>query len=443
VIGRLEGPAVAAADGASAVAAADGAPGAPTVPAVLALEIMAQAAARLSSAAGVAIFENVDFRTGQVRATPRFTTAWAPTSRRSRPAGHPTRVPLDPATDLYGEIVPEGRPVQRILGYRRLTARSCVAEISTEAGGPGIRQAFLDAIAGCVPDARLVPVAVDRFYPATALDPEGPLVLYAAERHWHDPTHTFDLDVYAACGRLIERWQGLRLVAAARGAGSGAGSGADCGAGRGPWVAALLGPYLERRLAGGRARCVVEPDAGGPDSRRGQLTAAVRRMLGRPALIWYRDDGRPEVAEDGIFIAAAHSAGVLLAVTSTRPARCDARAVRERSRPDWRALLGADHFELAEVIGRERGEPLPVAATRVWAAAECLRQAGRGQAGRGQAGQGQTGRDHGAPVTLARAHPDGWVRLSSGPAQITTFPARVRDVPHPVMFTILTEGVPA
>ena len=168
-------------------------------------------------------------------------------------------------------------------------------------------------------------------------------------------------------------------------------------------------------------------------------------MLGRPALIWYRDDGRPEVAEDGIFIAAAHSAGVLLAVASTRPARCDARAVRERSRPDWRALLGADHFEVAERIGRDQGEPLPVAATRVWAAAECLRQAGRDQAGRGQAGRGQTergqaGPGHGAPVTVARAHPDGWVRLSSGPAQITTYPARVREVPHPVMFTILTEG---
>ena len=44
------------------------------------------------------------------------------------------------------------------------------------------------------------------------------------------------------------------------------------------------------------------------------------------------------------------------------------------------------------------------------------------------------------PVTLAGSQPDGWVRLSSGPAQITTFPARVRDVPDPVMFTILTEG---
>jgi enediyne polyketide synthase len=420
VIGRLEGPAVAAADAGAAVAAAEGAPGAPAVPAALALEIMAQAGARLSSAACVASFENVDFRTGQVRATPRFTAAWPPAGRRWRPAGDPARVPLDPATDLYGEIVAAGRPVRRILGYRRLTARSCVAEISTEAGDPGIRQAFLDAIAGCVPDARLVPVAVDRFYPAAALDPEGPLVLYAAERHWHDRAHTFDLDVHAACGRLIERWQGLRLMAGPR---------ADRGAGGGPWVAALLGPYLERRLAGGRSRCVVEPDAGDPDSRRGQLTAAVRRMLGRPALIWYRDDGRPEVAEDGIFVAAAHSAGVLLAVTSTRPARCDARAVRERARPDWRALLGADHFEVAERIARDRGEPLPVAATRVWAAAECLRQAGRGQAGGGC-----------AQVTLARSQPDGWVRLSSGQAQITTFPARVRDVPHPVMFTILTEG---
>jgi enediyne polyketide synthase len=406
--------------------------GAPASAAALALEAMAQAAARLSSADGVPVFENVDLRTDQVRATPRYTGVWPSAAGRWRPISPAPRVPLDPATDLYGEILSPGQPRQRILGYRTLSARSCVAEISTEGGDPGIRQAFLDAIAGCVPDARLRPVSVDRFYPAGALGPGGPLVLYAAERHRRGRTHTYDLDVHAAAsGRLIERWQGLCLVAEPRNGGAG------------PWVPALLGPYLERRLAGGRPRCIVEPDAGGPDSRRGQLTAAVRRMLGRPVLIWYRDDGRPEVAEDGIFIAAAHSAGVMLAVASTKPAGCDARAVQERPRQDWRTLLGADHFEVAELIRRDRGEPLSVAATRVWAAAECLRQAGRaGQAGRtGQAGRaGQAGRDHRAPVIVARSHPDGWVRLGSGPAQITTFPARVRDVAHPVVFTILTEG---
>jgi len=439
--------------------------GALVFPAALALEAMAQAAAPLSTAPDrrVPVFENAEFhrpivvpadgsatiriaarsdadrvevvirgsgtgfRTDHVQATLRHTAIRPQGPRIRRPVGHGTRVPLDPATDLAGDLSSRS---SRILAYRKLAARSCIAEISAVTGDrrcgpflaaepvlgdPSIRHAFLDAIQNCVPEARLVPVAVDRIYPAGSFDTEL-VVLSATERHRHGDTHVYDLDVHDPDGMLLERWQGLRLVA-----------GRDEGD-AGPWVPALLGPYLERHLESlvpGKPRCVVEPDTGDRDSRRVQLTAAVRRMLGRPALIWHREDGNPEIAEEGIFISAAHSAGVMVAMASTSQIGCGAKAVHERPYEDWRALLSQDQFDLAELIGRDRSEPLSVAATRVWGAADCLRKAGR-------AGT--------APLTLGWSRSDGWVRFVAGQARITTFPARLRDVTHPVVFSILTEG---
>jgi enediyne polyketide synthase len=454
-------------------------------PGVLALEAMAQAAAPLAALRGVPVIENAEFHrpvvipaggsaaisiaaraardrveveiTGSpagharahARATLHYTGAGPLGTSRQHPPGHRVRVPLDPAADLYGVILPPGRRLQRILGYRKLTAGSCVAEISTEAGprrpgsfpaaepvlgDPGVRHAFLDAIQGCAPDVRLRPVAVDRLSPAGGYR-AGLVIVSATERYRHGATRTYDLDVHTPDGQLLERWEGLHLVTEpertkhpenqehqdAR-----------------PWVPALLGPYLERgleSLIGGKPRCVVEPEAGDRDAHRGQLTEAVRRALGRPALVWHRADGRPEVAEEGIFISAAHGAGVLLAVASTGRIGCDARAVRERSSRDWRALLDPGQFDLAERIGRNTGEPLCVAATRVWGAAEHLRQEQQRQEHVRQASRADA-----APMTLTGSRPDGWVQLGCGQTLITTFGARLRDVAHPVMFTIATQA---
>ena len=87
-----------------------------------------------------------------------------------------------------------------------------------------------------------------------------------------------DLDVCTEDGRILERWEGLRLQAVRK---------TD---GRGPWTPALLGPFLERQaaeLTGSEVRCAVEPDppsgADGRDARRRQTKVAVGRMLDRPA----------------------------------------------------------------------------------------------------------------------------------------------------------------
>jgi enediyne polyketide synthase len=352
-------------------------------------------------------------------------------------------VPLDPGGDLYGGILFQGQRFQRILGYQKLAAKSCVAEISATGregsaawfgsylpgtlllGDPGARDAFMHAIQCCVPDATLLPVAIERIYPAVTPPAGGQFVLHAAERQRTGDTYLYDLDVRDSEGRLFERWEGLRLQAARK------------TGGRGPWVPVLLGPYLERRiddyLAGG-LRCVVEPGSGDGDGedgegdgedggtrRRGQTRTAVSRVLGHPAEVTHRGDGRPEVAGEGAAISVSHGADVTLAVAGQGKVGCDIETVRNRSPQDWRGLLGPRHFSLAELIQNERGEDQAVAATRVWGAVESLRKIGRVLAG---------------PITLAPGGEDGWVLLQAGPVSIASFVSRMRDQRDPVVFTL-------
>jgi malonyl CoA-acyl carrier protein transacylase len=444
----------------------------PQFPAVLALEAIAQAAAPLDPGTGAEeralVFENVEFLhpivvpadgsvtiriaarregdqinvairssetgfgTAHVKAAVRCADGRPPSLGLRRALSQRDQVPLDPARDLYGGILPRSTRFQRVRGYRSLAASSCVVEICMDAGDawfaehhppglllgdPGTRDAFMHAIASCVPDATLLPTAIRRLYPARLTGPAGEarkFIVYAAERRRAGDTHTYDVDVYGAEGRLLERWEGLRLLAVRSDGGSG------------PWAPALVGPYLERQLADQdayRVRCAVEPDTADPETRRKQTAAAVSRMLGRPALVWHRRDGRPEIAEEGLSVRVAHGAGVALTVTSTAKVSCDIRAVRENQAEPEASLIA-----LAELIARAAREPMTVATTRLHGALACLKDIG------------WTGK---APLTFAGSGGSGWVTLGAGPTQIATFSARLRDNPSPVMFTILTEGCAA
>jgi enediyne polyketide synthase len=278
----------------------------------------------------------------------------------------------------------------------------------------------MHAIQCCVPDATLLPAGVERLYAARTQPAGGQVTLHAAERARDGDTYTYDLDVVDGQGSLVERWEGLRLQAVRKAGGAG------------PWVPVLLGPYLERQAAPflhHPARCAIEPDPatrsrnGGP--RRKQTSAAVSGMLARPVTVLHRGDGKPELPAQDMSVSASHGAGLTLAVGALGRVGCDVEVVSERTADDWKGLLGEGMFELVELVRRERGEDLPVAATRVWSAVEALRKAGRVLPG---------------PVTLAEAGRDGWVLLESGDARIATFSTSLRDQPSPVIFAILTEG---
>jgi enediyne polyketide synthase len=394
------------------------------------------AALRRGDAVDVAIrSSDTSFRADHFRATLRYGGEQSPSAERAvAPASSPL-LALDPATDLYGGIFFQGKRFQRVAGYRRLSATSCVADISAlpgdgwfaaylpaelQLGDPGARDAFMHGIQCCVPDATLLPAGVERLFAARLEAAGEQLTLHAAERARDGDTYTYDLDVRDSKGRLVERWEGLRLHAVRKTDGSG------------PWVPVLLGPYLERQAAPflhSPVRCAIEPDPAVTSRnvapRRKQTSAAVSRMLARPVTVLHRGDGKPELPGEGMSVSASHGAGVTLAVGGTGRVGCDVEVVRERTADDWQALLGAGMSELAELVQRERGEELPVAATRVWSAVESLRKAGRVLPG---------------PVVLAGVGGDGWVLLESGHSKIATFCTRLRDEPNPVIFAILTEG---
>lgn len=442
-------------------------------PAVLGIEAMAQAAAALAEPDSLPVLEGVEFlhpivvpadgsvtiriaalRRGDavdvvIRSSDtsfqadhfRATLRWLGTGPvDNRPERGPDGLPgvsLDPGRDLYGGILFQGRRFQRVLGYRRLAATACVAEISARPpesvgdwfgsflpaslllGDPGARDAFMHAIQCCVPDATLLPAGVDRIYPGVPQPGLSRLVLDARERLHEGDSYTYDLDIRDDEGRLVERWEGLRLQAVRK---------QD---GMGPWAPALLGPFLERQLSGVLAqapRCVVEPDGLASRVRRTagrrETTLALSRMLGCPTTVRFSRDGRPQAPGD-LCVAVSRNAGVTFAVGHSSPVECDIQVVVDRRVKDWEDLLGPEHLSLAEQIRLRRDEDLHVAATRVRGAAESLRKAGCGEPG---------------AMTLTESRPDGWVLLTAGDATIATFHTYLGTASMPVIFAILMKG---
>ncbi|WP_433334781.1 SDR family NAD(P)-dependent oxidoreductase [Spirillospora sp. CA-294931] len=337
--------------------------------------------------------------------------------------GPPPRVSrLIEAEDWYGPLFFQGKRFQRVIGYRRLTATGCVAEIAGGTGkpwfgpmlptrlllaDPGPRDAFMHAVQACVPDATLLPDRVERLVPATDPWPER-LVLTARERANDGDVYLYDLTVHDEAGKLLEEWRGLRLRALRR---------------HGPpTIAALVGPYLQRRLPDGFG-VAVEPE--GHDDRVEASRRAVGRAVGAEVRVRHRPDGRPETefqdgSGPGPAVSVSHGPGFVLAVAGRGPLGCDAEAAVDRP---WPRLLGAGRMAVAELAAAESGEPLAVAATRVWAASEC------------QVKGGGAATD---PLGLAGSPEPGWLAFASGRTRVVTVATTLSGVSHPVVFAVLT-----
>ncbi|MFD1147844.1 type I polyketide synthase [Saccharothrix hoggarensis] len=339
-------------------------------------------------------------------------------------------VPVDPVTELYGTVLFQGKRFQRLTGYRRANARHAVAEIAVRQestwfaaflpqqrllADPGARDAMMHAIQCCVPDATLLPQRIERLYLAKPADQDVDyLVLDARERSQDGDSYVYDLDVRTPSGEVVERWEGLTLRAVRKRDGAG------------PWTPSMLGSHLERsleRVLGGSRAVVVEPDpadgAGGTVERRAQTRLAVSRAVGVPTRVGYRPDGKPEL--DGASVSASHSAGLTLAVVGSDVLACDVQEVAHRSADDWSGLLGPDLLPVRDLLVAEAGDPVDVAATRLWSAIECVRKTG----------------EFTQAITVERVHADGWVLLRSGRALIATWPTTLSGRRAPVVFAVL------
>jgi enediyne polyketide synthase len=288
-------------------------------------------------------------------------------------------VALDPERDLYGGLLFQSGRFRRLRGYRLLRATECVAEIAPAntvnwfsrylpanlvLGDPGARDAAIHAIQACIPHATILPVAVDRVLPGVTQTP-GPWFVHARERSYDGDSFVYDLELTDSGGHLLERWEGLHLHIAAHLEPPSV------------WPAPLLGPYLERRvrelIPGSAVDIVVE--ANGESDRRAHSDRAIQRATRTTVPVWRRSDGKPEVMEAQA-VSAAHAGDVTLAVAGPGPLACDIEPVLDRPASAWHDLLGPDRFALAQVIAQVMGETETEAATRAWAATECLKKAG-------------------------------------------------------------------
>ncbi|MFI1718260.1 type I polyketide synthase [Streptomyces litmocidini] len=348
-------------------------------------------------------------------------------------------VPLDPAADLYGSVLFQGARFQRLRRFHRAAARHVDAEVAVQqrpegwfAGflpdelllaDPGMRDALMHGNQVCVPDATLLPSGVERIHTLGSGDHVPERLRYTAvERSRDGDTYVYDIAVRDEDGTVVERWDGLTLHAVRKTDGSG------------PWVAPLLGPYLERSLedvVGSRIAVAVEPHgdapAGSVAQRRGFTADAAARALGSPVAVRHRPDGRPELEPDRhMSMSAAHGLGVTLSAVSDTEVACDIEAVSMRSTHEWRGLLG-DHAPVADLVSKETGEAPDTAATRVWGAVECLRKAGIMA---------------GAPLTVLPRRKDAWVVFAAGDLRIATFVTALRDALEPAVFAFLTHETP-
>ncbi len=340
---------------------------------------------------------------------------------------------LDPNQELYEKLFFHKGRFRRVKGYRQVMAQQMVAELTPAdqepwfsrylppdlvLGDPGARDATIHAIQVCVPQATLLPISVERIVPGNAKI-AGPRYVRARERanEAEADTVVFDVVVTDSDGGVQEEWQGLRLKMM---------NGTTF---TGPWSPPVLGPYLERRLRdlwpGSALSIIVQRDL--DRDRRSRSNLAIRRALGEMVSVQRRLDGKPEVVGDRV-VSVAHTADLTLAVAASKedgPIGCDLEPVVARSASEWQDLLGQERFKLAEVVTKAANEGQDIAATRVWAAGECLKKAGAAID---------------TPLTLASVNGDGWILLAAGSLITATLATQVQDSPDPLVLAVLTRG---
>ncbi|WP_169944073.1 type I polyketide synthase [Microbispora sp. H11081] len=378
------------------------------------------------------------FEVDHFRATLRYTGEPVADGPPGQVAEGLPPVTLDPAREMYGDVLFQGGRFHRLRRYHRAAARHVDADVAAVADGdwfarylpdtlllgdPGTRDALMHGNQVCVPDATLLPVGIERVRPGgPALVEAGALRYCATERERDGDTYVYDIAVRTKDGAVVERWDGLTLQAVRKKDGD-----------AGPWVAPLLGSYLERTLedlTGDRVAVVVEPglpgEQDGPAERDARAAVGLGRALGRPVEVRFGPGGEPEIdGEAGVAVSAAHGAGVTLCVAGGGRLGCDVAEVAASGEgPErWREALGPN-AALAERVAGLAGEAPAVAAARVLAAARSLGRAGLPE-----------------DTPLAAGTVSGpWVVVDAGDARIATLVTTLRDVAGPVVIAVLTEG---
>jgi enediyne polyketide synthase len=435
-------------------------------PAVMGLEAMAQAAMALAPNQSPTVFTNVEFRrpilvpdrgsatirvaalaresggidvviksdstdyqADHFRATCHFHPVPPVAQLEALPVAITQRVNghCEQAQPLYAELLFQRGRFQRLCNYRLLRATECVVEINMQPakgwfggylpqnftlGDPGARDAMIHAIQACIPHVRLLPTGVDRivFYPQ---ETPGSCLVHARERSSDDNLFIYDIDVLKEDGSVLESWHGLRLQRVA-----------ELNLQR-PWPVMLLGPYVDRCIKefvpGSQASIAIESSNG--DRSHLRSNQLIQQSIRQELPVHRRTDGKPYAGDS--YVSAAHTDGLTMAVAGSANMGCDLERVIAHSRQLWRDMLGDDRAALADLIAKENNEDPNAAATRVWAALECLKKAGGAL---------------GIPLVLESPLRRGWVKLRAGSMIIVTLITTVANAQDPLALAVLIDN---
>jgi enediyne polyketide synthase len=327
-------------------------------------------------------------------------------------------LPLVPEGDLYGRILFHQGRFRRITAYHELEARRCVAGISHSAkqewfarylpgdmllGDAASRDAVIHCVQACIPHKTILPTGVDSVSISAAWTRDSAIVT-AEEREHNGDDFIYDLTVEDSNGCICERWNGLRLHAVAP------------TETKRPWPAALLAPYLERRLA------EILPST---DARISLHEASANQDSNCSC---HRPDGKPEEwTHAEIQVSRSHFANLILTARSQQPVGCDMEQCTERDEASWKGLLGEQWFSVAQMIASESNISFQDAAAQVWALKESLRKCG-------------------APfdqhLQIDTQTPDGWTTFSSDKLQGATLRISIQGFEEKFVFAFVTRQAP-
>jgi enediyne polyketide synthase len=178
-----------------------------------------------------------------------------------------------------------------------------------------------------------------------------------------------------------------------------------------PWPAALLAPYLERRLS------EILPST---DIRIFLNEAAAQDSK----CSCHRPDGKPEEqTHPEMQVSRSHCGGLILTARSLQPVGCDMEQCTDRDQTSWTGLLGEQWLSLAQMIGSGGAIPLDQSATQVWALKESLRKCGAA---------------FDQHLQIDTQTSDGWTILLSGELQAATFATSIQGLEGRVAFAFVT-----
>jgi enediyne polyketide synthase len=322
-------------------------------------------------------------------------------------------LPLVPEGDLYGRILFHQGCFRRITGYHELQAKRCIAGISGSGkqqwfarylpgdmllGNAASRDAVIHCIQACIPHKTVLPTGVDSVVTSAAWTTESATVT-AEEREHDGDDFIYDVKVEDSNGRICERWNRLRLHAV------------SLIETHRSWPAALLAPYLERRLS------EILPST---DIRIFLNEAAAQNSK----CSCHRPDGKlEEQTHPEMQVSRSHCGSLILTARSQKAIGCDMEQCADRDEASWTGLLGEQWLSLAQMIASGSAIPLDQSATQVWALKESLRKCGAA---------------FDQYLQIDTQTSDGWTILSSGELQAATFATSIQGVQDRVAFGFVT-----